>query len=161
MFHKVYHIFCRIKSLEKVRSTKKLTLTLPQDAPTIQSTLANLMKVPSSLHDSNHLRFGIATRLALIPMGSGNALFAPISGAMSQRSGVPKIGWAYPSSAHFSYFHRHMASGSCLLWPQGLPYILQHQESGEGQEHQRTHLNSTSRCANHPVHTCQSDESSF
>ena len=51
MFHRIYHIYHYIKIVDKVWSKNKLALTLPQYAPTIQTTLADHMKVPSVLHD--------------------------------------------------------------------------------------------------------------
>ena len=44
---------------------------------------------------------------------------------------------------------------------QVIPHAIHHQESEEGRGHQKSHLGSTSRYTNHPVHSCWYDKSSF
>ena len=43
MLHKVYRVYCNIKSLDKFGITKKFTLKKPKDMPTTKSTLENTM----------------------------------------------------------------------------------------------------------------------
>ena len=50
MFHKIYHTWLYINSLEKVGSTKKFTPNQYQYAPTTYSSLGNLMTVTSDIH---------------------------------------------------------------------------------------------------------------
>ena len=44
-----YHMYCDIKSMDKIRSTGNLAFTLPQDTSTINSTLDYLMNFTSDL----------------------------------------------------------------------------------------------------------------
>ena len=51
MLHNVYHMYCEIKSMDKAGSTKKPTFDMSQDMPTIESTLKDMMKIPSDIND--------------------------------------------------------------------------------------------------------------
>ena len=60
--------------------------------------------------NSEHIRFGIAMKLALTPMGGGKSLFSTTSGEMFQGIGAVKLGNMYTSDAHYSSYHRYMGS---------------------------------------------------
>ena len=114
MLLKIYHIYCKIKSLDKFGNTNKPTYHQPQDTPTTESALDDMTTVPS---ESDHIRSGIVMKLDLTQMGAGNKLFIQTSGAMFQGSGAVKLVSVHPSGAHSSSSHEQMESDSRLPSP--------------------------------------------
>ena len=68
----------------------------------------------------DHLRFGIATRSTLTPMGNCNAFSAPTSGATPEGCDELKLGSAHPSGTCSSSFSR--ANGRRFM-----PPVVKHQ----------------------------------
>ena len=74
MFQNAYHVYHGIEIPENVNSTNKPTSNQPQDKPTTESTLDNMITFTSELYDLQ--LWTIAMSFSLNQMGSGDSFFA-------------------------------------------------------------------------------------